>query len=294
MKIFDDLLISYRGAGVIGTCLAFFVLASVIALSLFAFDPDLNGLSESGASVAARQEREIGRLNQSLEEAQARYDKYRDTLRFREEVRENVARQEVADGKLKTIVAEIEQVQGELDGLRARHESYASAYRQQLREKAVGEVLPTIDMPDGRRFESPVVVKVNPAGIQLRHRDGIVRVLAKDLPQKLRDRFQFDLAEMERFLDEEKAKAGKLEQDIERGLVEIKQSSRKEKITRLEKQSAFLRNRVAACSRQYAALRPAQNRHYNTLVMLIRQVDADEKAIRKCETELAVLKAEEK
>lgn len=294
MKIFDDLLISYRGAGVIGTCLAFFVLASVIGLSLFAFDPDLSGISESSAAVAARQEREIGRLNQSVEDAQKRYDAHRDTLHFAEEVRENVARQEVADGKLQTISAEIEKVQGELDAQRARHESYASAYREQLREKAVGEVWPTLELTDGRRFESAKVLKVDPAGIRISHRDGSGRVLAKDLPGALRERFQFQAEEMERFLEAEKAKAGKLEQDIERGLVEIKSSSRKEKIARLEKQSAFLKNRVAACARQYAALRPAQNRHYNTLVMLINQVDADEKAIRKVEAELAVLKAEEK
>lgn len=291
MRMFEDLMISYRGAGVIGTCLAFFVLASAIGLSLFVFDPGLSGIGESSPAIAVRQEQEIGRLSNALEQAETDYDNYRDAKRFSDEVKAHDARQQKADDRVQDIAGNIEKVQSELAGLRSRHESYASAYREQVRDKAEGEVLPTIELPDGRRLESPVIVKVNPAGIQVRYKDGIVRVSAKDLPEKIRERFQFDANEMERFLEAEKAKAGKLEFEIERDLVELKQNSHKERIAKLEKQSDFLRDRVAACAQQYSALRGNQRRHYKTLVMLIRQVEADERALRICEAELERLKA---
>ncbi|WP_367872475.1 hypothetical protein [Luteolibacter sp. Populi] len=294
MRMFEDLLTSYRGAGVIGTCLAFFVLVSVVGLSLFVFEPGLNGLGESGPGLVARQEREIGRLEHDLAEAQAKYEDYREARKFHDEVRLNVARQDAADARLTGIAEKIDATQAALAGLRSRQEDYAAAYRDQVREKAAGEVLPTMTLPDGRRLESPVVVQVNPAGIQLRYQDGIVRVPAKDLPAKVRERFQFDAAEMERFLEQEKAMAGKLERDLERGLVEIKDNSRKEQIARLEARIPIIKSRVAARARQYASLRGNPRRNYNTLTMLIRQVDADEKAIFKYEAELAELKAAER
>ena len=298
MKIFEDLLPSYRGAGVIGTCLAFFVLVSMVGMAFFAFDPGLNGMWESETALVARQEREIGYLDRQVEEARKKYDDYRKAKGFRDAVKANIARQETTDKRLEEVANQIDQTRAMLEDLNSRHEEYAADYRKQVRGKAVGEVLPTIVTRDGRRLESPQVVQVNPAGIQLRYSDGIVRVSAKDLPREMWERFQFDEGEMERYLDEEEATVDNYEKGIERALAEEKESlqkeredSRKQRIERLEGQIHALKDRVRVASRQYAALRPNPYRNYRTLTMLMRQVENDEKAIRKAELELERLKA---
>ncbi|WP_035615277.1 hypothetical protein [Haloferula sp. BvORR071] len=292
MKFFDDLFISYRGAGVIGTCMAVFVLASVIGLSLFAFDPSLSGIGghESNAAVIARQEKEIGHLTHDLEDAEKNYY---ESGRLADEINRNSARQNAADAKLKEITAKLDQTQAALTCLQTRGVAYAKAYRQQVREKAVGEVLPTMDLPGGRHLEAAVVKKVDPAGIQVSFRDGSIRIMAMDLPEKVRERFQFDSEEMEAFLESEKKQNRQFAQEMDRGLEVAKTKNHQDKISRVEKQIAFLKDRVAACAQQYAVLRPNQNRNYNTLVALIQQVDADQRAIQKAEAELAGLKRDE-
>jgi hypothetical protein len=300
VKIFEDLLPSYRGAGVIGTCLAFFVLVSMVGMAFFAFDPGLNGMWESETALVARQEREIGYLDRQVEEVRKKYEDYRKSKGFRDAVKANVARQEATDKRLEEVAGQIDEARTVLEDLNSRHEEYAAAYRKQVRGKAVGEILPTIVTTDGRRLESPQVVQVNPAGVQLRYSDGIVRVSAKALPREMWERFQFDEAEMERYLDQEEATADSYEKGVERALAEEKESlkkereeSRKERIGRVEGQIHALKDRVRLASRQYAALRPNPYRNYRTLTMLMRQVENDEKAIRKAELELARLKSKE-
>jgi len=294
MSFFDDFLPSYRGVGVIGTCLAAFVLFSLICLSFFALDPSVNGMWESNAGVMARQDREIGRLTREVEETQDKLEIYRETKKFHEEVKANLARQAAVGERQEEIEAKIAEAEVALAELRSRHETYAAAYREQVRAKAVGEVFPSMDTRDGRHLEAPVVVKVNPAGIQFRYEHGIVRVAVKDLPLAIQERFQFDAAEMERYLADEEEKSGRFEEEVDRGLAEKKESSRKEAIERQEEQVLFLKQRVADCAREYALLRKNPRRNYETLKKLIRQVDVDEAALRKCETELARMRAAER
>ncbi len=289
MKIFEDFLPSYKGAGVIGTCVAVFVLVSLIGLSFFALDPSL-GWGESGAMVSARQQREIGRLRADLEEEEGRRTAYRDALALHDEVQANLARSKAAEARGAELAASMEDQRGQLELLRAEHETYAAAYRDQLRAKAVGETLPTFDMPDGRHIEDPLVGKVDPAGIQLRYKDGRVRVSFKDLPADIQKRFQYDAAEAERFLAEEKEQADEHLAQVDRKLTDAKETGRKDQIQRLEGKITALQKEVAACSQEYAVLRGNQRRNYNTLVALIHKVDDDERAIRRYQAELTELK----
>ena len=73
MAIFDDLLTSYRGAGVIGTLMGIFVLGGFILLSVFAFDPQYNGSMQSIDSVLSAQSREIASLEAQLADAKQGY-----------------------------------------------------------------------------------------------------------------------------------------------------------------------------------------------------------------------------
>lgn len=298
MKFFEDMLPSYRGAGVIGTCLAFFILVSMVALSLFAFDPSLNGMWESTSAMVARQQREIGVLGRQVEQTQVRYDAYRESKRFRDAVKANMLRQEATDQRLKEVDEKTVKITAERAGLKARHDAYVAAYRKQVRGQAKGEILPTIVTKDGRTLENPQVVEVNAAGIQLRYADGILRVSAKELPQEMWERFQFDEEEMADYLDQEEDIAHNYEKGVEKALAEgkdnlrkEKEGSRKQRIARLEGDIDELKDRVRVASRQYASLRPNPYRNYRTLTMLIRQVENDEKAIRKAELELARLKS---
>jgi F0F1-type ATP synthase membrane subunit b/b' len=249
MALFDDMLVSYRGAGTIATFLGGFVLVSLLLLSVLVLDPRLNGAMESSAAMIARQEREISHLTRELATMEAKHEQYIQRKKLQHELEGNRRAEQAARERLSVLSTRLEESGEELLQLQGRRRRYVQAYKEQIRSQAEGEVLPTLETRDGRVMESPRIVKVTPAGLQLRYQDGIVRVAVKDLPAGIRQRFQFSEEEAESYLLAEKIEVGELERHIERGVSEIQKATRRKRMEYLEDRIPFLKGRIKSLGR---------------------------------------------
>ncbi|OYV05746.1 MAG: hypothetical protein CFE26_09960 [Verrucomicrobiales bacterium VVV1] len=88
-------------------------------------------------------------------------------------------------GKLQSAVAA---VQKEFEG-------YASEYRNQVWQAAVGEKQAFIAFRDGRRYEDVTILRVTAVGMEISHRDGRARIDFKDLDASWQERFLWNSSE---------------------------------------------------------------------------------------------------
>jgi F0F1-type ATP synthase membrane subunit b/b' len=291
MALFDDMLVSYRGAGTIATFLGGFVLVSLLLLSVLVLDPRLNGAMESSAAMIARQEREISHLTRELATMEAKHEQYIQRKKLQHELEGNRRAEQAARERLSVLSTRLEESGEELLQLQGRRRRYVQAYKEQIRSQAEGEVLPTLETRDGRVMESPRIVKVTPAGLQLRYQDGIVRVAVKDLPAGIRQRFQFSEEEAESYLLAEKIEVGELERHIERGVSEIQKATRRKRMEYLEDRIPFLKGRIKSLGKSANNLE--RKRYYDGRLMdqLRQQIGLAQKELAEAEPEFARLKA---
>ena len=293
MPLFDDMLTSYRGAGTIATFLAAFVLVSFLFLSVLVLDPRFNGSIESSAGLIARQEREIGRLTQELAAVEAKFETYQQRKEQGAAIARYLKQEADAKASLSDLSGRISRYERVLDEVRTRRARHARGYREHVREKAVGETLPTMNLPDGRVLESPQIVKVTPAGLQLRYSAGIVRIPVKDLPLSVRQRFQFGEEETEQFLTAERSQVADLERDIDRDLAAINDANRGKRIDYLERRIPTLRNRIEACSRALEEHHRKPLPHLRAVIDLKDRMTLDRRALLQAESELQRLRDED-
>jgi len=287
MGLFDDMLTSYRGAGVIGTFMGVFVLGGFVLLSVFAFDPQYNGSVQSLDGLIASQEREIAQLERQLNEGKSRYERYLELkakanalAEIREENRE---RRKKLD-KLARLQERVGDAGVRID---AEAATYVRKYREQVRSKAVGESIGKLVMVDGRTIENATISQVTPAGIHLRHADGIQRIPANELPADLRDRFQFDDAEMEDFLNRERAELGRMEEGIDAG---VEDGVRLGRIKYLDRRIPMLTNRLVTYRNNLAILRKQRRPDAKLVRGLQQQITKDQTELKELQRELAKLK----
>jgi hypothetical protein len=69
---------------------------------------------------------------------------------------------------------------------------YRDKYRRESRARAVGEVLGTLTLQDGRSYLEASITKVTDVGLEIRHQHGFARIHAPDLGAVWQDRFQWD------------------------------------------------------------------------------------------------------
>ncbi len=69
---------------------------------------------------------------------------------------------------------------------------YRTDYCRQVRQAAIGESMGDITLRNGREYKQVKIKQVTDVGLEIRHADGIARIQAPDLDQKIRDRFQWN------------------------------------------------------------------------------------------------------
>ena len=82
---------------------------------------------------------------------------------------------------------------------------YKDEYRAYARGKAKGETLDKLETLTGAVYNSVLIREVTAIGIQIRHADGQKRILFEDLPEAMKDRFQYDPKQKEQAMAEEAA-----------------------------------------------------------------------------------------
>jgi predicted nucleic acid-binding Zn-ribbon protein len=200
---FDDMMSSGRGPGVIGMVMALVVLLGFGLLFMFAFDEGLQGGDQSMESVISHQARDIGDYQANIENGQKSLDKVpallanaKDLARFK---RESVAL-EAKTAELTTAVSA-----GKADVARVNEafDSYKEDYRAFVRGKAKGETMDQLVTVSGVVYKNVSIREVTPIGIQIRHDEGQKRIPFEDLPEEMRDHFQFDPSQKDKALADE-------------------------------------------------------------------------------------------
>jgi len=183
---------SGRGPGVIGMVMALVVLLGFGLLFTFAFDEGMQGGEQTIESVIAGQVKEIDRLKTniqvgeiSLASAPTRNAAARDLSRLKAE--SGAGKDRIA--KLKDSVAA---TQTAIDERKQSFEAYKDQYRAFIRGGAKGKTMDTLRTVDGKTFNKVVIKEVSAVGIQIQHDDGHKRIVFEDLPEEMRDYYQFD------------------------------------------------------------------------------------------------------
>ncbi|QJE97715.1 hypothetical protein [Luteolibacter luteus] len=288
MAIFDDLLTSYRGAGVIGTVMGVFVLGGFIFLSMFAFDPQYGGALQSVDSMLAAQSREITLLEAERSDAKQSYLKHLELKGRQSELEALLEKNEDKKAKLEKLARLRERVRIASAKIDAEVRDYVSSYRDQVRTAATGEVLPKIVVA-GKLIENAVISQVTPAGIHVTYDEGIARVPANELPEELRTRFQFEESEMEAYLERERLRLGQMEESIDAG---VEDKVKLERIKYLERRTTQVTHALNRAQANLKSLRRQRRPDANAVQSTNRLIKEAKAELGKLDRELTQLQKE--
>lgn len=198
---------SDRGRGVIRVLLALVVLCGLGLLFKFAMDDGSE--AQSIETEIAQQGRDIEGYKASLvqatvalEKAEARLADVKELARLK---RANQFLQENI-GNLKKGIAAGE---AEIVSRKGEFEAYKDQYRAFAWAQAKGETLETLTTLAGEVYKNVNIREVTASGIQIRHAEGNKRIPYEELPDALKDRFQFDPKLKEKAVAEEPAEGKK-------------------------------------------------------------------------------------
>jgi cell division protein FtsB len=241
---FSDLMSSGRGPGVIGMLMALVVLIGFGFLFMFAMDEGTG--EKSIQSVIAQQRQDIESYkasflyqSEALEKAPARIAEVKELARLKREnqfLQENIGNLQkgIAAGK-----AELVRKNGEF-------EAYKDQYRAFARAQAKGEAMETLATVTGAVYKSVNIREVTAIGIQIRHAEGHKRIPFEELPDAMKDRFQFDPKQKEKAIAEESVERDKHEAAV--GVASIEEEKLLAKQRQLDAEGAKekLRRDIAA------------------------------------------------
>ena len=94
--------------------------------------------------------------------------------------------------------------------------SYQDRYRQQVRGDGMGEKMAELRSQSGRIYKNVTVSKVSAAGIEIRHDEGVSRLLPEDLDPSWDERFQWDQEEMARLLQQERSRENRHGESVDK------------------------------------------------------------------------------
>lgn len=200
---FSDMMSSGRGPGVIGMVMALFVLVGFGLLFMFAFDEGFQGGEQTIESVIANQAKEIQTTSDRIEsgskmlaQAPVRIAADKELSRLK---RENVALGE----KTVLLTQGVENANAEIAKRVEDFEGYKDQYRALVRGKAKGQEIAKLETLAGAVYTNVNIREVTAVGIQIRHDDGQKRISFEDLPDDMKDYFQFDPKQKEKALADE-------------------------------------------------------------------------------------------
>lgn len=200
---FSDLMSSGRGPGVIGMIMALIVLLGFGLLFMFAFDEGFQGGGQTIEGLIAEQAREIEGMEdrasagkESLALVPGRNAAADELSRVK---RENLNSQD----SIVKLNSRIDAVNQDLVQQRENFEIYKNDYRAQARAAAKGTEMETLETTSGVVYKRVNIREVTAIGIQIRHEEGQKRIAFEELPEAMKDHFQFDPNQKEEALANE-------------------------------------------------------------------------------------------
>jgi hypothetical protein len=236
---FGDLITSSRGPGVIGLLLAMLVLVGFGSLSLMAADDHPDAKRQPVSVRIALLRSEVMQLREQLKQEETLLDELRRKRSSLDEIlSKGLSLRAQTDGARK----EIQAAEEEIASLDSEFRSYKKMYRERVRDKAKGMKLGRVETIDGTVFEDVEIRQADRLGLNVRHRDGIRRILYEDLPENLREYFGYDpedsyVAQQEELkveLDYDR-QIREAEANDEKELAQTKEKDRKEYFRKVER-----------------------------------------------------------
>ena len=183
---------SGRGPGVIGMVFALIVLLGFGVLFLFATDEGFQGADQSIEAVIARQAKEIEESQRSISEGQKLLNSAPIRVKNAKEMARLASESITLANKKITLGREVESRKAGVISQQTVFEAYKDQYRAYVRGKAKGESMYVLETLGGDIYRSVNIREVTAVGIQIRHDDGHKRIPFEDLPEAMKERFQFD------------------------------------------------------------------------------------------------------
>ncbi|MBK1829445.1 hypothetical protein JIN77_01805 [Verrucomicrobiaceae bacterium R5-34] len=187
--MFNDLLTSAKGPGVIGLGLGLVVLIGFGSLAFLVLEDN------SGGKGLYEEIKNKEKHVQTLEE---KAKKWTETIKQYSEKREVANQLAAVKGNLKSqqalvasAEAEVAELNDQISATQQRFESYKDSYRLAERARAVGEKIPTLTIKNGKVYENVVIRRVFAEGMDIIHKNGGTLITLKLLPDDLLERFQF-------------------------------------------------------------------------------------------------------
>lgn len=212
---FSDMMSSGRGPGVIGMVMALVVLLGFGVLFMFAFDEGFQGGELSVEAAIIQQGKDIANYQMGLDNAQKSLEKSPQRLADAKELvrlnRENQALQQ----NIVSLTEKKKAGEAEIVDKTTVFNTYKDEYRAHVRGQAKGEKIPQLTSLSGNIYNNVDIREVTAIGIQIRHDEGLTRIPFEELPEAMKDYYQFDpnqkveakIVEDKARLDHEKAVA---------------------------------------------------------------------------------------
>lgn len=200
---FSDMMSSSRGPGVIGTLMALLVLVGFGLLYLFVFDSELQGGGQSIESVIRDQTKELNALGLRQEAANKELAAAPERRKAADELSRLNRQLQSGRAKLDGLNAYASDVRQQVAGAVATFEDYKDRYRAQVRGAAAGLKYDELQTASGKTYRQVVVKKVDAVGMNFQHDSGTGRADFEDLPEQVRDYFQYDPKQKELAQQEE-------------------------------------------------------------------------------------------
>lgn len=239
---FSDMMSSGRGPGVIGMVMALMVVLGFGLLFMFAFDEGMQGDDRSIEAVIRDQDKEIkeyeARMDsgrKSLDLAPGRITAAKDVARLKSE---SVSLQE----KITNLVQSVEAGKAAFAQTRESFEGYKDEYRALVRGKAKGTALDELKTVSGVTYVKVNIRSITPVGMEVIHEGGHTRIPFEELPAEMRDYYQFDAAQKDKALDDEKKIREKHETDVTAATGQAEEAAEIER----KKKAALARQNAAA------------------------------------------------
>jgi len=242
--MFEDLLSSARGPGVIGTVLGLFVLLGFGLLFLFVTDERFVGWEKDPHAVLRQQEERI----ESIGVAVKNCGKDREMRAERRKIADKLADVQVTIGAFEPQLTEVQgqekALRQELIDARGEWDKYRETYRVEERASGKGEKFDELTLADGKKLSGVTVLDVDAARMQVRHSGGISGIDWQNLPDELKDRFQFDVKEKEALLEVENVDARFL--GLQKKIVETAGTLQAKRLQAQERRSKAANSRAKA------------------------------------------------
>jgi chromosome segregation ATPase len=252
---FSDMMSSGRGPGVIGMVMALIVLLGFGLLFMYASDEGSMGGHQSIESLIAHQAKEIEGYNASiahgrktLELAPGRTATSKELTRLK---RENQA----AVGTIANLTKAVEAGKADIAQRTANFEAYKNEYRAFVRGKAKGETMDQLVTLSGAVYKNVNIREVSAIGIQIRHDEGQKRIAFEELPEAMKDHFQFDPKQKEEAVNIEIAARGDHDAAVAAANEIAEQQMDAQRAQDAQEAKARLRAEIAAKEAQISSLK---------------------------------------